>query len=150
MKSTSTHTAYRLQIKSRTDNLDQARAFVADTARQFGFTDDDIAKIQLAVDEACTNIIKHAYKFDPEKLIEITIQVADAKKERAKFIIQIQDTGHSFNYADYHEPNMPEYFKKYRVGGLGILLLKKLMDEVTYNTKPGSPNEVMLIKYIPH
>lgn len=141
--------SFHLAINSRTDNLNRARNFVADVARQFGFSDEDIGKIQLAVDEACTNIIKHAYKGNPERSIEIDITISNTLRERPKFVIQIQDTGAAFNRESYHGPDMTEYFKKYRVGGLGILLMNKLMDEVSYNTNPGKPNQVMLVKYLP-
>jgi serine/threonine-protein kinase RsbW len=61
------------KIASRTESLSEARDFVGTAARSFGFSEEEAANIMLAVDEACTNIIKHAYQFAPDKEIEIEI-----------------------------------------------------------------------------
>lgn len=127
------------------------RLFIADYARRSGIGEDDIAKIELAVDEACTNIIKHAYRFEPDRQILINVSVAKANEETKKFVVRITDHGTPFDATQYHDPDMAEYFKSFRVGGLGIILMKKLMDEVSYDTKPGKPNQVTLVKYFsPH
>ena len=61
------------RIPSRTENLLEVREFVGTAARSFGFSEEDIANIVLAVDEACTNIIKHAYQYANDREIEVTI-----------------------------------------------------------------------------
>ena len=61
-------------IESRTDNLLEVREFVLDAARTFGFSEEEASKIVLAVDEACTNVIKHAYHYAPDKKIQIVIE----------------------------------------------------------------------------
>jgi len=133
----------KLKIESQTDNLVLVRDLVSDAARKFGFNDDDIYKIVLAVDEACTNIIKHAYNYDPNKDINITILMHDSK-----FTVVIRDKGKHFDPDSVRIPDMKEYLKQYKVGGLGMYLMKKLMDEVEYNIKPGVRNEVRLTKYL--
>ena len=60
----------RLVIKSRTENLSSLRDFISDNANNAGLSTDDIDDIILAVDEACTNIIKHAYKSVPDGEIQ--------------------------------------------------------------------------------
>ena len=60
-------------IRSVTDSLLGVREFVSGAARAFGFSDDDTSKIVLAVDEACTNIIKHAYQYASDREITITL-----------------------------------------------------------------------------
>jgi anti-sigma regulatory factor (Ser/Thr protein kinase) len=64
-----------IQVESRTERLIAVRDFVSEAARAFGFGDEDISKIALAVDEACTNVIKHAYRFDPTKVIRVRISL---------------------------------------------------------------------------
>ncbi len=140
--------SYLLEIESRTDNLERARLFVAGIARRFRFNEEDVAKIELAVDEACTNIMKHAYKFNPARSIKILVTLENSQSEKQRLVVNIRDTGMSFNPKEYHGPDMNEYFKKYRVGGLRIMIMKKLMDEVRYNIQPGKPNEVTLVKYL--
>ena len=56
----------KLIVKSSTNNLSRIREFIHDAAKQCGFDTKTIGKITLAVDEACTNVIKHAYKYSPE------------------------------------------------------------------------------------
>jgi serine/threonine-protein kinase RsbW len=133
-----------LHIESRTDRLISVREFVSTSARKFGFSDEEVSKIALAVDEACTNIIKHAYKFDPTKDITITISA-----QGRTFEVTIRDTGRQFNPSEIMAPDMKEYLTHYRRGGLGIYLMKSLMDKVEYDIEPGSKNEVRLIKYLP-
>jgi len=132
-----------LVVKSTTDNLAKVRDFTRKTAEECGFTEDTLGKIVLAVDEACTNIIKHAYKYSPNGVIIISI-----KFDKDRFSISIVDEGIHFNPNSVPEPNIVEYYKQKKVGGLGIFLMKKLMDEVKYSTISGNKNEVILVKYL--
>jgi serine/threonine-protein kinase RsbW len=134
-----------LHIESRTERLIAVRDFVSSAAREFGFADEEVSKIALAVDEACTNIIKHAYKFDPHKELTVTV-----KGGNGAFEVSISDTGRQFNPSSVQPPDMKEYLSHFRRGGLGVYLMKTLMDKVEYNIEPGKPNEVRLIKYLSH
>ena len=134
-----------LNIESRTERLIAVRDFVSAAAREFGFGDEEISKIALAVDEACTNVIKHAYKFDPGKQLTVTVKRGDGA-----FEVSIRDTGKQFNPAGLEPPDMKEYLTHFRRGGLGVYLMKTLMDKIEYNFEPGQPNEVSLTKYLTH
>jgi serine/threonine-protein kinase RsbW len=133
-----------LHIESRTERLIAVRDFVSAAAREFGFTDEEISKIALAVDEACTNVIKHAYEFDPHKQLTITVKGSDGA-----FEVSIRDTGKQFNGSNLQPPDMKEYLTHFRRGGLGVYLMKTLMDKIEYKFEPGQPNEVRLTKYLP-
>lgn len=135
--------ARSLNIESRTDRLVDAREFVSAAAHELGFDDDDIGKIALAVDEACTNVIKHAYHFDSTQHLTITV-----KPGKNSIEILITDSGERFDPRRLPAPDMKEYLKKFRKGGLGVYLMKKLMDEVEYQLLPGEKNEVRLVKYL--
>ena len=132
-----------LTVKSSTDNLAAIRKFVEDSALESGFSKDTVNKISLAVDEACTNVIKHAYKYSPDRDITVHTQL-----EKSKFTILITDSGDKFDPNLIPEPNLKEYHKQRKVGGLGMFLMKKLMDEVQYNTLSGNQNQVVLVKYL--
>lgn len=134
-----------LLVKSTTDNLAAIRDFIKSAANQSGFSEDSTGKIILAVDEACTNIIKHAYKYSPEGNILIKVKFNDPK-----FSISITDDGSHFDPNKVPEPDLREYYKQKRVGGLGMFLIKKLMDEVNYSTLSGNKNQVILVKYLPN
>jgi serine/threonine-protein kinase RsbW len=142
------HTDLILDISSRTDLLGEVRTFVTDAAKTFGFSADDIAKIELAVDEACTNIIKHAYHNDPAGHIRLAITSAAPEGQPVRFIITISDHGVAFDSGAYRMPDMSQYFQKPRRGGLGIVLMKKLMDEVDYAAEPDAGNAIRLVKYL--
>jgi serine/threonine-protein kinase RsbW len=132
----------RLKILSRTDNLSDVRKFVRGVAEGCGFGEDDVQKIVLAADEACTNIIKHAYKFSPTGEI-----VLDSKCYAEKLSLIITDTGTPFNPEMVPVPDIQELAKKKKVGGLGIYLMKKLMDEVKYDIDR-TKNQITLVKYL--
>jgi serine/threonine-protein kinase RsbW len=133
-----------LTIESRTERLIAVREFVSSAARAFGFDDEEAGKIALAVDEACTNIIKHAYRFDPTKSITVTVR----RRDNAAFQVTIRDAGLDFDPSRVKSPDMREYLSHFRRGGLGMYLMRSLMDKVEYEIRPGRRNEVRLIKYL--
>lgn len=132
-----------LKVKSRTENLSQIRDFVNSSASEVNVPADIVENIILAVDEACTNIIKHAYKYSPDG--EILIKI---KPSSSKFVVSIIDNGISFEPETIPEPDLQKYYRQRRVGGLGVYLMRTLMDEVKYISKPGKYNEVLLSKNI--
>jgi serine/threonine-protein kinase RsbW len=134
---------FRLKIPSVTENLQMIREFVMKVSKRAGFDDEQQERIALAVDEACTNVIKHAHKFDARRLIDIAITY-----DKKKIKITIIDKGEGFDVEKLQKPNLEEYVRQSRHGGLGIYLMKTLMDEVDYEFKPGVRNKVELTKYI--
>ena len=133
---------FTLNIPSRTDNLEIIRDFIIGIAKKFGFDDDGINEIELAVDEACANVIKHAYNYDENKKIDITVET-----NSSKLTITISDQGRGFDPGRLESPE--QRLQKHARGGLGIALIKKVMDEVSFDLHPGS-NHVKMVKYIPH
>jgi serine/threonine-protein kinase RsbW len=134
--------SYLLKIPSQTDNLELIRNFINGVAKKVGFDSEESNKIELAVDEACTNVIEHAYQHDETKDIDIAIKI-----DYHKITVIVTDKGKSFNMREVELPNMQSYLAELRVGGLGIYLMKTLMDEVDYRSKPGVKNEVRMVKY---
>lgn len=132
--------SFSIKIPSRTDNLDIIRVFIGDIARKAGFSDDAISEIELAVDEACANVIKHAYHYDASQHIDIIVET-----NSNKLIITISDHGQGFNPENLESPELR--IQKHARGGLGIALIRKIMDEVTFNIHPGIRNEVRMVKY---
>lgn len=133
----------KLTVNSNTDNLSLIREFTRASAEKVGFSEDIIGKIILAVDEACTNIIKHAYKNYPAGKIDIEIEYSNSR-----FAIKIVDQGITFDIQKVPEPDIQEYYKQKRVGGLGVYLMKKLMDEVNYSTLKDNKNQIEIVKYL--
>jgi len=132
-----------LIVKSRTENLSLIRDFVSKKASVAGLNKEDIENIMLAVDEACTNIIKHAYKSYHDGEIVINLEF-----NAQKILISIIDYGNTFNPDSVPDPDLQKYYKNGRVGGLGMYLMKTLMDDVKYISVPGEYNKVLLSKKI--
>ena len=72
---------YRLKLPADSQNLDIIRKFIAGISENMGFPDEEIYKIELAVDEACANVVKHAYLTNSQKDRTINIEACD-KKDR--------------------------------------------------------------------
>ena len=130
-----------LLVKSRTENLTVVREFISSTVEEVKIPPDIAGDIVLAVDEACTNIIKHAYKFLPDG--DITIKLKYSEK---KITVEITDHGSPFSPDTVPTPDLKKYFEEKRVGGLGMYLMKSLMDDVHYKSVPGKYNQVVLTK----
>lgn len=143
MKTLNNKNSNELTVKSKTENLSQIRDFVSNAALIAGFDQSTADKIILAVDEACTNIIKHAYKYYPDGNIIVKIKISGST-----FVVEIVDHGNAFKPDAVTTPDIEQYYKQHRVGGLGMYLMKTLMDDVKYNSIPGKYNKVKLSKKI--
>lgn len=131
-----------MTIDSSTRHLEKVRKFVERHAREAGLADEVITRFKLAVDEACTNVIEHAYCEESGHEIELTT-IADEKS----FSVRIQDRGRAFAVDKYEEPNLVELVRNRRNGGLGVRLMHRLMDDVTYRSNDGI-NVVELTTYL--
>lgn len=136
---------FRLKIPANSENLDIIRKFVSGIAENMGFTEDEVYQIELAVDEACANVIKHAYTDTNtnSKLRNIFVTV---RQHKGGIEITIADKGKGFNPEELKTPDMDEYLKRMKPGGLGVHLIKTLMDKVTFHINPGVRNEVKMLK----
>ena len=122
-------------------NLDEIREFVGDTARQMGFSDKDIYAIQLAADEASTNIIEHAYDGVSDGKLEIDCEIIGGELK-----IVMRDWGKPFDPTSVPEPNLNADLSERKIGGLGMYLMRKLMDEVSYESSPETGNTLTMVK----
>ncbi len=134
---------YKIRFSSKTDNLEIVRDFVNRIALKAGFVQDGADQISLAVDEACTNVIKHAHKYDARRMIDLSVNYNEKQIE-----ITITDTGRGFNPSALPKPDLSKYIHEAKMGGLGIHLMKTLMDKVDYTFNPGIKNQVSMVKYL--
>ena len=134
---------FKLRISSVTENLEIIREFINNIAHKGGFSEESVDQIELAVDEACTNVIKHAYNYSSKRMLDISVFLDNEKIE-----IIIMDKGSGFNPDSLPIPNLEKYMRVAKVGGLGIHLMRTLMDEVNFSINPGKKNQVSLVKYL--
>ena len=116
-----------VQFSAKFEYLDEIREFVGDIARASGFGDKDIYNIQLAADEAASNIIEHAYEGVNDGQLEISCGMKDGA-----ILIVMVDHGESFDPSAIPLPDLKADLSERKIGGLGIFLMRKLMDEVHY------------------
>jgi len=122
---------FHLEVPADENNLSEVRDFIADICDKAGFSKSETNNTKLAVDEACTNIIKHAYK---EKGGDIRI---DVQAEPGKIEITIFDRGEPFDWSNVKEPDLDHYVEIGKKGGLGIFLMNRLMDTLNYSAAEG-------------
>jgi serine/threonine-protein kinase RsbW len=131
-----------VQFAAKFEYLDEIRDFVGEIARSGGFSDKDVYNIQLATDEAASNIIEHAYENQPQGILELSCGM----KGDTITIILI-DHGESFDPSVIPLPDLKADLSDRKIGGLGIFLMRKLMDEVHYEPKPDKSNVLTMIKH---
>lgn len=136
---------YRLKLPAASENLDIIRKFIAGISENMGFSEEEVYKIELAVDEACSNVVKHAYLTNSRTERVVNIE-AHAKNDRLEIVIS--DKGKGFDPRKVKKPEIEEYMKKMKRGGLGIYLIKELMDKVSFRIKSGIRNEVRMVKFL--
>ena len=126
------------------DSLDTVRQFVGKAAQDCGFSPRTIYAVELATDEAFTNIVEHAYGGESNDLVEVTCKLHDDSLE-----IILYDCGEAFDPTTVPEPNLDAPLEERETGGLGIFFMRKLMDEVHFSPAPvdsGGCNTLTLVK----
>jgi len=130
-----------VRFSAKFEFLDEIREFVGDIARAGGFGDKDVYNIQLAADEAASNIIEHAYEGVSNGVLELSCGV----KSNVITIILV-DYGESFDPSEIPLPDLKADLSERKIGGLGIFLMRKLMDEVHYEARPNKSNVLTMTK----
>lgn len=130
----------QLKVPAHIDYLGDLRDFVVQVGRKHGFANKIINAFKLAIDEAATNIIRHAYR-DKEGLI--TIRAIVKKKS---LTIALIDQGTYFDPNRVKDPDLKRYIDIGKKGGLGIFIMRRLMDDIDYR-KTEEGNELRITKY---
>lgn len=134
---------YHRKVPCEKENLKEIRVFVSDVLKKHKLPDVEVNAIVLAVDEVCANLIIHGHNCNPEESIELIIHV---KKD--KFIFDILDKGgEGFDISEYKAPPLTEIIKSKKKGGVGLILVKRIMDTIQL-IKEGEHNIYRLTKVI--
>ena len=129
-----------LRIAAELKNLNVIRRFVQETAAAFGADKDVIADVILATDEAATNVIVHGYQ-DRPGIIEIELS-----RSGDAMVIYLRDESALFDPTSVPPPDVTQPLDERPLGGMGIHLMRQLMDEVTHRATPQGGNELTMIK----
>lgn len=134
--------SFRLVIPSQTRYLNLVTGLAKRASLVAGMDDATAAKVSIAVDEAVTNVIIHAYEGQPEHLVEIELRFVPEALE-----IHIWNTGKGIRDEQVVLPDPREYVRHPRKGGLGLLLMSRFMDEIHFQ-ESGGKSECCMIKRV--
>jgi serine/threonine-protein kinase RsbW len=129
-----------LHLTAGLEELFQLRQFVEETALTLGIEQEMTMKLLLAVDEAATNIIIHGYR-QQKGSIEV-----EMKPEGPDLVISLRDKAPLFDPTRHPPPDVTLPLEQRQPGGLGIYLMRQVMDEVIHRARPGGGNELIMIK----
>lgn len=131
-----------ISIPSATRHLARVRRFVGEQAAAAGLGERAVSELQLAVDEACSNAIRHAYcgREDGEVVVR-------AGLEPGRFVVVVVHGGVPFDPSRYRPPDLGEALRGRRRGGFGVMLMNRLVDRVEYRRR-GPRSEVHLVKLL--
>ena len=133
----------KLKLSCCTSALVELRSFLQRSLEAYGFSEVDRHQVTLAVEEVCTNLIIHSHASNRKEVIYLEV-----KELGKKLAIEITDKGDAFNLLEYEVPDLKKVIEEKRKGGIGILLVKKIMDEIEFESKNGK-NTCRLIKKFP-
>ena len=133
---------YSFNIPPSKDKLRQMRKFVTNVLQKHDVGELELNMMVLAVDEVCANIIIHGHHEDCNDDVKLVIEVI---KDGVWF--EIRDKGTAFDMLKYNEPILGELVKNKQKGGMGIMLVKKIMDKIEFNAST-SQNTLRLYKKV--
>lgn len=115
-----------IKLPAKLENLGRWMEAVSECARELGFDQKKIGKIELALEEALVNICKYSYPEEPGDA------EVNCKQDNRRFIIEIIDSGIPFDMTSLPAPDLSSSIEKRKIGGLGIFLIKRMVDGVKY------------------
>jgi serine/threonine-protein kinase RsbW len=125
----------------RFDSLTAINKLVTRVAEFAGLNPKAVYAVQMAVDEACTNIIEHAYGGEDRGPIECTCRV-----NGDTLTVVLSDYGCPFDPSSIPRPDLRANLDERSAGGLGVFFMRELMDQVCFESRAGSGNRLTLIK----
>lgn len=116
-----------LRQPARMDNLESFRSYVIDKAASWGIVDEMLFKIELVLEELLTNVIRYGYADGAGD-----IEVGCNRLSDATFHLFIRDWGKEFNPVAKEDPDLTQGIDERPIGGLGIHLVRKMVDKISY------------------
>ncbi len=114
------------------NQLPEVRDFVGSHLSNQQMDGVEVHKIVLAVDEICANLIIHGNASDASKQLQVTMELLE---QNHMLIFTIEDQGVGFDFSKYDEPDLKSIIKQKRRGGLGLMLVRRIMDQIEFSTE---------------
>lgn len=119
---------YNFKVPCSKNRLGDIREFLEQVLRENNIPEVIMGSLVLAVDEICANLIIHSHNCNEKEHIELKVDVS--KKDGVTFYII--DHGDGFNIGDYKEPSISEIVRTKRKGGMGLMLVRRIMDDIEF------------------
>ena len=119
---------YQYNIGCSLNNLKGIRDFIRKSLKGHGVSEVMMNDIVLAIDEMCSNLMIHSHQCNPKDELELHVIVP----KKGNLIFEIVDDGSMFDINQFREPELGNLVHEKRKGGLGIRLVKSIMDKVEY------------------
>ena len=130
--------AVRLSIPAKPEYISLGRLALTGLSRLRAFPEDVVADLKLALTEACTNSVRHAYD-GGDGMVEILYELHDDR-----FVVEVTDTGEGFEYDELE----PEESDELTEGGLGIAIIQALADELEIGRPNGGGSRLRFVKHL--
>ncbi len=134
---------YKYKVGCSIENLKDVRDFIRTSLKNHGISDLEISEIVLALDEMCSNLMIHAHHCNPEDLFELNIFV----DKNSPLVFELIDDGTVFDINEFTTPDLGSIVHEKRKGGLGIRLVRSIMDKIEYQKFDGR-NICRLVKRV--
>jgi serine/threonine-protein kinase RsbW len=132
---------FQLSVGSDMKNLAVIAGFVTKVAEKLGLDEDETFALQMAIDEACSNVMEHAYCGRSDGKVWLQVQAEDDQ-----VVVVIRDQGEPFDPKSVPRPDISAPLHKRQNGGLGLYLMEKLMDSVEWEFDPERGNTLTMRK----
>jgi len=115
------------EMPARVESLHELLTFIRTEAKKRGFSEDALRRIELVAEEALVNVFVHGYA-ETQGQVEVRCLVSNDPA----LTIEIRDKGISFDPLSLAEPDLQADLTKRKIGGMGVFLIRKMTDSVTY------------------
>jgi anti-sigma regulatory factor (Ser/Thr protein kinase) len=123
---------YIFELKNELSELKALNRYLNKWGDDMGLPPDSILRINICIDELFTNIVSYGFDDNVEHFVKFTL-----KGDNEFVIINIEDDGMPFNPLEKIDPDFPENVESAKIGGLGILIIRKLVDNISYERRQG-------------
>jgi serine/threonine-protein kinase RsbW len=118
-----------LRLYCDTAQLSDLRQFLEAILKQTQLSEIEHHQVILAVEEVCANMIIHSHDCNSKEFIDLNVI-----SSQSMLVFEIVDFGEGFNILEYQEPEISQVIKSKRKGGLGIILVKRIMDKIEFES----------------
>lgn len=132
---------YKATFPGRYKSLAKISEFVSRAIKEAGFDETTAYAVLVAVDEACTNIIEHAYGGEEQGDIQCSCEVTEDS-----LTIILRDRGAPFDPTAIPEPDFSVPLQELECRGAGLVLIQRIMDEIHFSSTPEGENVLTMVK----